>query len=225
MQVLILHLNQNKEHKMAQLPSAFNPNAPGQTGITDFEAVPSDWYVAQIINSIMKPNKAGTGQFLELTWQILQGEFTGRQVWQRLNLVNPSEQAVDIAQKYLKSICDAVGIPGPVSDSQILHGRPCQIRAIKTPATAQYPEGNEVKGYRYVDGTPLGKSGGIAAAVAAPGGPAAAAIAAAGGGQPAAPTPAPAPAAAPAAPPAAPPAAEPEQTEGQQELRKPPWIK
>jgi hypothetical protein len=186
---------------MAQLPSAFNPNAPEQKGITDFEAVDPNWYMAQIEQSAMKKTQAGTGQYLELTWNILQGPMVGRKVWQRLNLVNPSTVTVEIANKHLKSICDVTGTPGPISDSAVLHNKPCMIRVIKKPATASQPDRNEVKGYKYADGTPLGKGqAGMAGVV--PGGPSspvATAQAAAG----ATPAPAPTPPATPAAPPAA----------------------
>jgi hypothetical protein len=137
---------------MAQLPAAFNPQAPGQEGVGDFSAIDAGDYQAQIVASEMKATKAGTGSYLELRWNILAGDSAGRQLWTRLNLVNPSVQAVEIAQKHLKSLCDALGVPGPISDSQVLHGKPCMIRVAKTAATAQYPEGNEVKNYMPIGG-------------------------------------------------------------------------
>lgn len=132
---------------MAQLPNVFNPSAPGQEGVGDFTAIDPGDYVAHIIKSEMKQTKNGQGQYLELMWQIVQGDNTGRNLWTRLNLVNNSIQAVEIAQKHLKSICDAVGVPGPLSDSNVLHNKPCMIRVTKKAATSEYPEGNDVKGY------------------------------------------------------------------------------
>jgi len=142
---------------MAQLPAAFNPQAAGQEGVGDFSAIDPGDYTAQIVDSQMKMTKNQSGQYLELVWNIISGECAGRRLWSRLNLVNPSVQAVEIAQKHLKSICDALGVPGPISDSQVLHGKPCIISVAKTPATAQYPEGNEVKNYKPVGaGMPVG---------------------------------------------------------------------
>lgn len=199
---------------MAQLPAAFNPQAPGQEGVGDFSAIDPGDYTAQITDSKMKETKNKQGQFLELTWQIMEGDLAGRKLWSRLNLVNPSVQAVEIAQKHLKSICDAVGVPGPISDSQVLHGKPCIIRVVKTAATAQYPEGNDIKNYMPVGGAVPG-GGGVAAPAAASPFPTAPAAEAA-------PTPAAAAVAAAGVPntPATEVAAEEAPTEN-----KPPWLK
>lgn len=151
---------------MVQLPAAFNPGAPGQEGITDFKAIDAGEYVAHIVSSKMVETKAKDGQYLELIWQILIGDNAGRKIWSRLNLINNSTATVKIANKHLKSICDAVGIPGPVSNSDVLHARACIIRVTVTPATSLYPEGNEIKNY-----APYGSPGAGAATL-----PAAAAI-------------------------------------------------
>ena len=42
------------------------------------EPIPAGKYQAVIIESEMKPTKAGTGQYLELKFQILEGEYKGR---------------------------------------------------------------------------------------------------------------------------------------------------
>ena len=177
---------------MALLPSAFNPGAPGQEGITDFAAIDAGEYVAHIVSSKMVKTKAGDGEFLELIWQILIGDHQGRKLWSRLNLINNSTATVEIANKHLKSICDSIGISGPVSNSDVLHARACIIRVVKTPADSQYPEGNEIKNY-----APYGTPG--AGAVASPAAPAAAPLPAAvaapaWGGAPAVPAAAPVPA-------------------------------
>ncbi len=167
---------------MAQLPAIFNPNAPGQERVGDFSAIDPGDYPAHISDSKMKMTKENipAKQYLEIIWQILAGPCEGRKIWTRLNLVNPSSQAVEIANKHLTSICDAVGVPGPVSDSSVLHGIPCMISVIKKPADAQYPEGNEVRNYAPMPpggvpmpqtaapGAPAGAAGAMAAATAAP---------------------------------------------------------
>ena len=111
-----------------------------------FDPIPAGKYLALIINSEMKPTKSGSGKFLELTFQIMDGPYKNRQVWSRLNLHNPSQQAVQIAQSELSSICRAVGVMTP-NDSVELHNLPlvitvsCKKRADTDELT------NEVKGY------------------------------------------------------------------------------
>lgn len=94
---------------------------------TAFDPIPAGKYLATITASEMKPNKAGTGQFLELVFTIIEGEFKNRSLWARLNLDNPNELAVKIAQAELSAICRAVGVMAP-SDSAELHNLPLVIR-------------------------------------------------------------------------------------------------
>jgi hypothetical protein len=94
---------------------------------TAFDPIPAGKYLAMITASEMKPNKAGTGQFLELVFTIIEGEFKNRSLWARLNLDNPNELAVKIAQAELSAICRAVGVMAP-GDSTELHNLPLVIR-------------------------------------------------------------------------------------------------
>ncbi len=92
----------------------------------EFEAIPAAKYLAAITESEMKPTKAGTGRYLELTFEILEGQYKGRKVWARLNLDNPSAMAVKIAKGELSALCRAVGVMTP-KDSFELHALPLTI--------------------------------------------------------------------------------------------------
>jgi hypothetical protein len=94
---------------------------------TTFDPIPAGKYLAMITASEMKPNKAGTGSYLELVFTILEGEYKGRQLWARLNLDNPNELAVKIARAELSAICRAVGVLTP-RDSTELHNLPLVVR-------------------------------------------------------------------------------------------------
>ena len=91
-----------------------------------FEPIPPGKYVAVITASEMKANKKGTGQYLELTFQIIEGEHKGRNLWTRLNLDNPDPLAVKIARAELSAICRAVGVLAP-KDSVELHNLPMVV--------------------------------------------------------------------------------------------------
>lgn len=113
---------------------------------TAFDPIPAGKYLAAIVDSKMKPTKNGQGEYLELTFQVLDGEFKGRQVWARLNLNNPSAQTVKIARGELSAICRAVEVMTP-RDSVELHHLPLVItvRCKKRPDTGEIS--NEVRGY------------------------------------------------------------------------------
>ena len=111
-----------------------------------FEPIPAGKYLAVIIESEMKPNKAGTGSYLQLTFEIIEGDYKGRLLWARLNLDNPNPTAVRIAKGELAAICRAVGVLTP-NDSIELHNLPLTIhvRCRKRQDTDEIV--NEVKGY------------------------------------------------------------------------------
>ena len=113
---------------------------------TPFEAIPAGKYLAMITASEMKPNKAGTGRFLELVFTIVEGEYRNRQLWARLNLENPNDLAMKIAQAELSAICRAVGVMTP-NDSVELHNLPLVVR-VKCKKRADTGEiTNEISGY------------------------------------------------------------------------------
>jgi hypothetical protein len=73
--------------------------------IVEFEPLPADKYAAAIVESDMKPNKAGTGRYLQLVFEILEGIYQGRRLWARLNLEHPNPMAVQIAPRPSTSTC------------------------------------------------------------------------------------------------------------------------
>ena len=103
---------------MARLGETFDattvePNKP-------LEALPPGRYVVQIVNSEMRPTKDGMGQLLWLELDVLEGEYAGRKLFDRLNLINNNPTTVEIAQRTLSAICHAVG-KMQVDDSEQLH--------------------------------------------------------------------------------------------------------
>lgn len=111
-----------------------------------FDVVPAGSYEAVIAASEMKPTRTG-GQMLVLELQILNGEYQNRKIWDRLNLVNANDKAVQIAKGTLSAICRAVGIMTP-KDSAELHNKPLLIKVAVQPASGEYGESNTVKSYR-----------------------------------------------------------------------------
>jgi hypothetical protein len=132
---------------MADL-TGFNANNVEPT--RDFEPIPAGKYLAIITNSEMRRTKAGNGHYLELTFRVLSGPCENRVLWSRLNLDNPNEQAVQIAQGELSAICRAVGVMQP-KDSIELHGIPLTI-GVGLKRRADTDElANEVKTYSRKD--------------------------------------------------------------------------
>lgn len=130
-----------------------NFNAANVAPSQDIGPIPAGEYVAQITDSDMKPTKRGDGHYAELAYEITAGEFKGRKVWVRLNLDNPNQQAVDIAQKQLSAICHATGVM-QINDTNQLHYKPHVIRVeyVKADGIKSQKDSNEVKAWKKLDG-------------------------------------------------------------------------
>ena len=90
-----------------QFPEIFDPAT--QEG-NSWDLLPVGEYVAQIVEASIQQPKSGDGYYLALTWKIIEGDFEGRQVWQRITYLHSSEQAQTIGRKTLKDLCVALDV-------------------------------------------------------------------------------------------------------------------
>lgn len=111
---------------------------------SNFDVFPAGKYLAQIVSSEMRPTKDGRGQYLYLELDILDGQFAGRKLFDRLNLVNDNPDTVDIAKRALSSICRATG-QMQVKDSEQLHLIPLIADVRVRPPKGQYGESNSIR--------------------------------------------------------------------------------
>ena len=120
----------------------------------DLEAIPTGEYRAVIVKSENKATKAGTGEYLKLTFQVDGGDYHGRLVWARLNMKNPNAMAVEIAERELAAICYAVNVMNP-RNSETLHKLPMIIKVVCKKRSDSDEMGNEIKSYKPVPTVPL----------------------------------------------------------------------
>jgi Protein of unknown function (DUF669) len=126
-----------------QLPENFDPES--QDG-NSWELLPVGEYVAQIVEaSVMQPKNLD-GYYVALTWKISEGEYEGRQVWQRITYIHSSEQAQTIGRKTLKDLCTALGVNEHVEDVELFLFKPAKIKVgIEKDQNGQYDDKNVVK--------------------------------------------------------------------------------
>jgi hypothetical protein len=123
-----------------------NFNANQVEPSSNLEALPAGKYLAVITESELKPTKSGSGSYLQLTFQVLEGEYKGRFLWSRLNLHNANPTAVKIAQAELSAICRAVGVLTP-GDSVELHNLPLVINVKCRKREDSGDVTNEIRGF------------------------------------------------------------------------------
>jgi hypothetical protein len=126
----------------------------------NFDPIPEGWYLAVITDSEMKETRDGTGKYLKMCFEIIEGEHRGRRVWSNLNLVHSNPIVVELARADLSAICRAVDVIAP-ADSGELHNLPLlikvQCRTNKVGAIV-----NDVRGYKAHEAVPRAMEGGAA---------------------------------------------------------------
>jgi hypothetical protein len=109
-----------------------------------FELIPAGDYKAIILESSIKATKAGTGEYVAVKVQIVDGEKKGRTVFANLNFKNPNPTAQQIGQRELADLTKAVGLV-TLTDTAQLHGKPLTVRIGIEPAKDGYDAANRVK--------------------------------------------------------------------------------
>lgn len=139
---------------MAELPEVFNPSE--EPTIEDgFQPVPAAWYQARIVKSDWKTNAKKTGGYIELDFLITDGEYEGRTIRTRYNIVNPNNKTVQIAKRQISSLCEALDIEESFSDTEVLHDIPLAIEAVVKPGAKGYPDQNDIKKYASIENAPI----------------------------------------------------------------------
>jgi hypothetical protein len=126
-------------------------NAEEFEPLGSFEPLPVGEYVVVIESSEKNPAKTGKGEYLQFVYNVIDGDYQGRKLFDRLNIENESEQAQMIARRALSSICRAIGVMNPHSTEE-LHDKPFVVKVGIRPAKGEYGPSNKITEYKAVDG-------------------------------------------------------------------------
>lgn len=132
-----------------------NFNAENIEPNTGFDALPVGRYNLMIQDTDMIETKAGDGHYLKITFKVIDGNYVNRLLWLNLNLDNPSEKAVEIAQRELSGLCRAVGLM-QIEDSEELHGMVVSGHVTIQKGTGGYSDTNKVSGFKPVGNSAVG---------------------------------------------------------------------
>ena len=129
---------------------------------TGFEIIPPGWVRTVIIESEIVSTKSGTGKMLVLTNELQDG--TGRHLTDRLNIINSSEKAQIIGRAALAKIAVSVGVKGAITNSNILHGRPYEVKVEIEEFESNTEPGkmlksNRITDYRAIQSAPAAAAG------------------------------------------------------------------
>lgn len=103
---------------MTMIPQPMDTAATQATHSERGGVVPPGYYDVYIKRADVGPTKKNDGLILTNEYEIFAPEMQrGRQLYDRLNLRNPSQMAEQIAWGAFNAICKVVGLPGQVQDS------------------------------------------------------------------------------------------------------------
>ena len=125
-----------------------------------FELLPKGDYLSIIIESSVKITKNGFGKYLEIIFEIIDGPFKGRKVWERLTVQNVSVKALEVGQRRLSHLLRSLGKEA-VNDSSELHALPLYIMVDIEPASGEFAPKNKViafnqAGFKSIDNSATG---------------------------------------------------------------------
>lgn len=115
------------------------------------DVLPAGKYIAIITQNETRQTKSGTGERLNFTFEIVEGDHKGRKVWAGLNIKNQNPDAEKIAMRELSAICRAVGVMQPRGPED-LHDKPLEIDVKVRPADEKYAASNEISAYKPISG-------------------------------------------------------------------------
>lgn len=117
---------------------------------SDYAPIQDGWYRANISIADIKATKDGTGQYINLTYDIVAPTNAGRKVFGMINVRNKSSKAEEIGRQQLGSLMRAIGL-AKVNDTDELLGATLEIK-VATEKSEGYEPRNVVKGYKAVEG-------------------------------------------------------------------------
>lgn len=126
----------------------------------NYDLIPEGWYTATITKADINATKSGTGQKIDMRYDITGPTHEGRVVFGTINIRNQSAKAEEIGRQQLGEILRAIGL-GTIQDSDQMIGGVLGIRVkIKHPSEQDKANGysdsrNEIGGFKSVAAAPM----------------------------------------------------------------------
>lgn len=141
---------------MAFLGSTFSASELPQSE-RSYDLIPEGWYTVKITDAKLAPTRAGTGEKIDVRYDIMGPTQQGRVTFGSINIRNQNPTAESIGLQQLGEIMRAVGLDR-IEDTDQLIGGELQIKIkIKQPTDKDKAAGydqpkNEISGFKAVEG-------------------------------------------------------------------------
>lgn len=133
-----------------------------------FDPLPGGWYNVKLVEGLETPVKNKPEcTYYKAVFEVIDGQYAGRKLFHNFNFKNDNETAVKIAYDQLATIMHAVGML-QIQVMDQLFNKPLQAKVKLKAAvmeedgvTEKYEAGNEIKGFKALEGTPKEGAGGL----------------------------------------------------------------
>ena len=109
--------------------------------VKTFEPLQAGSYKCEIIKTDVMKTKDEHGRYVFLQFRIKDGNYKGRQIFQRLNTLNRSTQAMKIGKELLSKLCYSIGLESFNDTDEMLNYE----------TIVNLGEGNKLYGFSRVD--------------------------------------------------------------------------
>ena len=87
----------------------------------DYECLPAGDYTALIQSAELLPTKAGTGHYVKTCFQVVDGNMSGRTVYNYFNIVNANPKCQNIGLAQFADMSRAIGLEAVADTTQLVN--------------------------------------------------------------------------------------------------------
>lgn len=81
-----------------------------------YEPIPEGTYTVKLTKSEERATKKGDGAYINATFEVVEGDHSGRLIFQKFLIDHPSAKAVEIGKNQLNKFLSSVGVRNGLSD-------------------------------------------------------------------------------------------------------------
>ena len=115
------------------------------TPVSSNELLPDGIYLTKIAKSELKDTKSGTGQYLNIQFKVIDGQYEGKSIFNTYNVKNDNATAVKIGMEQLKSLLFHAGAPFTLAAPSDIEGFDVVLKVGNK--SDSYGDKNIIKGY------------------------------------------------------------------------------
>lgn len=125
----------------------FNPREVEASAPINYDPIPKGEYKLKATEAETKQTKDKSGDYINATFEVASGEYTGRKIWHIFNVNNKSEKAQQIGRQDLVAWATACGKPD-ADDTDKLMEKPFLAR-VDIEHQEGYEPRNRIKGFLF----------------------------------------------------------------------------